>query len=153
VGSEAERAQLSLGQHALVRLDCRNEFRTLGVLGVVEQGPMEEPNDEPSAGSYQGLEIFRAANRKLLFRRDGGTATVLHRIRSNHTRISVVGGNRLRQVFIDPRRLCPELTPETTRFGLRSQISSVRVPEPHVSGHRRRQVHVDLVLPAWIRPA
>jgi len=50
-----------------------------------------EPIDERPACPYPGLATFTAANRDLLFGRDGDKDALVQRIRACHTRILVVG--------------------------------------------------------------
>jgi hypothetical protein len=90
--SEEERARLSLGQRALVGLDCSDEERTTAALARLRTLlALDEPVDERPACPYPGLARFTEANRDLLFGRDGDRDAVLQRIRGRHTRILVVG--------------------------------------------------------------
>jgi len=91
-GSDAERRQLTLGQRALVGLDCSDDARTDEALARLRRLlELDEPTAETPGCPYPGLERFTAANRHLLFGRDQDRDAVLHRIRSGHTRLLVLG--------------------------------------------------------------
>lgn len=90
--TEAERTRLSLGQRALVGLDCSDEEHATAALARLRKLlALDEPIDERPACPYPGLARFTEANRDLLFGRDADKDAVLQRIRGRHTRILIVG--------------------------------------------------------------
>ncbi len=65
---EAERAQRSLAQRALVSLDCSDEEQTTAALARLRKLlALGEPTDERPACPYPGLARFTEANRDLFF--------------------------------------------------------------------------------------
>jgi tetratricopeptide (TPR) repeat protein len=112
-GSEAERMRLSLDQRALVGLDCSDEARTTEALARLRKLlALVEPVDQPPACPYPGLARFTAANRDLLFGRDGDRRALVQRIRARHSRILVVGPSGSGKSSLIHAAVLPELSPE-----------------------------------------
>jgi len=112
LGAAAERARLPLEQRALVGLDCSDEGHTVAALARLRQIlALEAPIDERPACPYPGLERFTAANRDLLFGRDGDKRAILQRLRAHHTRILVVGPSGSGKSSLIHAAVLPELAP------------------------------------------
>ncbi|HEX8112952.1 MAG TPA: AAA family ATPase [Kofleriaceae bacterium] len=137
----AAQTQLSLGQRALVGLDCSDEDRTVESMARLRRLlALKPPVDEPPACPYPGLARFTAANRDLLFGRDGDRDALLQRIRAGHTRILVVGPSGTGKSSLVHAAVLPELSPEAhlaqvvPRGGdlaaaLRTTIDALEVPD------------------------
>jgi len=108
----AERARLPLEQRALVGLDCSDEAHTVEALARLRKIlALDTPIDERPACPYPGLERFTAANRDLLFGRDGDKRAILQRLRAHHTRILVVGPSGSGKSSLIHAAVLPELAP------------------------------------------
>jgi len=141
LGSDAERAQLSLAQRALVGLDCSDEAHTVASLAQLRKLlELPEPIDERPVCPYPGLERFTATNRDLLFGRDSDTDAIVQRIRGGHTRILVVGPSGSGKSSLIHAAVLPELSSRdhvvqvVPRGGelaaaLRATIGALEVPE------------------------
>jgi len=140
LGSESERARLSLAQRVLVGLDCSDEAHTVEALARLRKLlAMEDPVDEPPACPYPGLERFTAANRDLLFGRDHDQQALLQRVRARHTRILIVGPPGSGKSSLIHAAVLPELRRDhvvqiVSRRGaltpaLRAAIDALDVPE------------------------
>jgi tetratricopeptide (TPR) repeat protein len=105
-------AELPLHQRALVRLDCSDDAHTLGSLAQLRAMlTLEVPVDERPACPYPGLARFTAANRDLLFGRDGDRQRLVDRVRAGHSRILVVGPSGSGKSSLIHAAVLPELTP------------------------------------------
>jgi tetratricopeptide (TPR) repeat protein len=134
-------AELPLEQRALVGLDCSDEAHTVEALARLRKIlALEPPIDERPACPYPGLERFTAANRDLLFGRDGDKHAILQRLRACHTRILVVGPSGSGKSSLIHAAVLPELAPRdhvvqvVPRGGdlaaaLRATIDALEVPK------------------------
>jgi hypothetical protein len=140
LGSESERARLSLAQRVLIGLDCSDEARTVEALTRLRNLlALPEPADEPPPCPYPGLERFTAANRDLLFGRDDDQRALLQRVRANHTRILIVGPPGSGKSSLIHAAVLPELRRDhvvqvVSRGGalapaLRAAVDALEVPE------------------------
>jgi hypothetical protein len=112
LSSDAERARLPLEQRAVVGLDCSDEAHTVSSLARLRAIlALDTPIDERPACPYPGLERFTAANRDLLFGRDGDKDAILQRIRAGHTRLLVVGPSGSGKSSLIHAAVLPELAP------------------------------------------
>jgi hypothetical protein len=144
-GSDAERWQLPLAQRAMVGLDCTDEERTEEALARLRRVlKLEDPVEEPPTCPYPGLERFTAANRHLLFGRDGDREAILQRIRARYTRILVLGPSGSGKSSLVHAAVLPALRPNDhlvqivprggtspPRYALRSTCSRSRAQAPH----------------------
>jgi hypothetical protein len=90
--SDAGRAQLPLGQRALVALDCSSERSTTESLRRLRAHlGLEAMSHEAPECPYPGLDPFTEANSHLLFGRDADCQAILQRVRQGHTRILLIG--------------------------------------------------------------
>lgn len=111
--SEAARMQLSLGQRALVALDCSDEGHTVeSMVRLRKLLMLDPPIDVPPACPYPGLARFTTANRDLLFGRDGDRNALLQRIRAGHTRVLIVGPSGSGKSSLVHAAVLPELPPD-----------------------------------------
>jgi hypothetical protein len=139
--SEAERARLSLGQRAMVGLDCSDDEQATAALARLRKLlALDAPVDERPACPYPGLARFTAANRDLLFGRDKAKDAIVQRIRAGHSRILVVGPSGSGKSSLIHAAVLPELPPTdhvvrvVPRGGdlvaaLRGTIDALEVPE------------------------
>jgi hypothetical protein len=139
--SEAERARLSLGQRALVGLDCSDDEQATAALARLRKLlALDEPIDDRPACPYPGLARFTPANRDLLFGRDEAKDAIVQRICAGHSRILVVGPSGSGKSSLIHAAVLPELPPTdhvvrvVPRGGdlaaaLRGTIDALEVPE------------------------
>lgn len=140
LGSESERARLSLAQRVLIGLDCSDEARTVEALTRLRDLlALPEPADELPPCPYPGLERFTAANRDLLFGRDDDQRALLQRVRANHTRILIIGPPGSGKSSLIHAAVLPELRRDhvvqvVSRGGalapaLRAAVDALGIPE------------------------
>lgn len=110
---DATQTQLSLGQRALVGLDCSTEDHTVESMARLRALlGLGETIDALPACPYPGLARFTAANRDLLFGRDRDRDALIQRIRAEYTRILIVGPSGSGKSSLLHAAILPELSPE-----------------------------------------